>query len=72
MGDGENRLSDGGGDRGVDAGGTGDFDRAMEFLVRHPAAAEKLISHVYPMAQVEQAFATARIPEGSMKVVLSL
>ena len=53
-------------------GGTGDFDRAMEFLVRHPAAAEKLISHVYPMAQVEQAFATARIPEGSMKVVLSL
>lgn len=53
-------------------GGTGDFDRAMEFLVKYPEAASKLISHVYAMDEVEQAFATARIPEGSMKVVLSL
>lgn len=53
-------------------GGTGDFDRAMEFLVKCPEAARKLISHVYPMCEAEQAFATARIPEGSMKVVLSL
>lgn len=53
-------------------GGTGDFDRAMDFLTRYPASAEKLISHVYPIAEAEAAFATARNPEGSMKVVLSL
>jgi len=53
-------------------GGTGDFDRAMEFLVKYPAVAGKLISHVYPMNQVEQAFITAKVPDGSMKVVLSL
>lgn len=53
-------------------GGTGDFDRAMEFLVQYPEAAGKLISHVYPMREAEQAFATARVAEGSMKVVLSL
>ncbi|MGM9659463.1 MAG: zinc-binding dehydrogenase [Faecousia sp.] len=53
-------------------GGTGDFERAMEFLVKHPRSAEKLISHVFSAAQAEEAFATARNPEGSMKVVLSL
>ena len=53
-------------------GGTGDFDRAMEFLVKCPESARKLISHVFPMDRVEEAFATARVPEGSMKVVLSL
>lgn len=53
-------------------GGTGDFDRAMEFLVSFPEAAGKLISHTFPMAQVGEAFATAQSPEGSMKVVLTL
>lgn len=53
-------------------GGTGDFDRSMEFLLQYPQAAEKLISHIYPMAQAEEAFSTAKNPEGSMKVVLSL
>lgn len=53
-------------------GGTGDFARAMEFLVSCPNAARKLISHTFPMAQVEEAFAVAQIPEGSMKVVLTL
>lgn len=53
-------------------GGTGDFERAMEFLVKHPQSAEKLISNVFSAAQAEEAFATARNPEGSMKVVLSL
>ena len=53
-------------------GGTGDFDRAMEFLVRYPDSARKLNSHVFPMEKVEAAFATARVPEGSMKVVLSI
>lgn len=53
-------------------GGTGDFPRAMEFLVSYPEAAEKLISHYYPMEEAPQAFATARIPEGTMKVVLTL
>ena len=48
------------------------FDRAMEFLVKCPESARKLISHVFPMDRVEEAFATARVPEGSMKVVLSL
>lgn len=53
-------------------GGTGDFDRAMEFLVSCPEAAAKLISHTFPMAQVDEAFSTAQLPEGSMKVVLTL
>ena len=53
-------------------GGTGDFGRAMEFIARFPASSEKLISHVYPVGQAAEAFATARNPEGSMKVVLSL
>ena len=53
-------------------GGTGDFDRAMEFLSKHPRSAEKLISHVFPVQQAEEAFATAQNPEGSMKVALSL
>ena len=53
-------------------GGTGDFERAMEFLVKYPKSAEKLISHVFPITQAEEAFATARNPEGSMKVVLSI
>lgn len=53
-------------------GGTGDFDRAMEFLVSFPEAASKLISHTFPMAQVEEAFASAQVPNGSMKVVLTL
>ena len=53
-------------------GGTGDFDRAMEFLVTFPEAASKLISHTFPMEQVAEAFATAQIPSGSMKVVLAL
>ena len=53
-------------------GGTGDFDRAMDFLARYPESAKKLISHVFPIDRVAEAFARARIPEGSMKVVLSL
>lgn len=53
-------------------GGTGDFDRAMEFLSKHPRSAEKLISHVFPVQQAEEAFAIAQNPEGSMKVALSL
>ena len=53
-------------------GGTGDFDRAMEFLVAFPESASKLISHTFPMAQVAEAFATAQVPSGSLKVVLAL
>lgn len=53
-------------------GGTGDFDRAMDFLLRYPEAAEKLISHVYPMDRAPEAFAVAGNPQESMKVVLSL
>ena len=53
-------------------GGTGDFDRAMEFLSKCPDSAKKLISHVFPMDRADEAFATARVPEGSMKVVLSV
>ncbi len=53
-------------------GGTGDFPRAMEFLCKNPASADKLISHYYPIGEAAQAFATARVPEGTMKVVLTL
>ena len=53
-------------------GGTGDFDRSMEFLRDYPHAAEKLISHTFPMTRATEAFSTARNPEESMKVVLSL
>lgn len=53
-------------------GGTGDFDRAMDFLLRYPEAAEKLISHVYPMARAPEAFAIAGNPRESMKVVVAL
>lgn len=53
-------------------GGTGDFPRAMEFLCKCPASADKLISHYLPIGQAAEAFATARIPEGTMKVVLKL
>ncbi|MGM9640217.1 MAG: zinc-binding dehydrogenase [Faecousia sp.] len=53
-------------------GGTGDFPRAMEYLCRFPESASKLISHYYPMSEAPQAFATARVPEGTMKVVLTL
>ena len=44
-------------------GGTGDFPRAMEFLCKNPASADKLISHYYPIGEAAQAFATARVPE---------
>ena len=53
-------------------GGTGDFPRAMDFLCRFPEAAQKLISHYIPMTKAPEAFATARNPEGTMKVVLTL
>lgn len=53
-------------------GGTGDFSRAMAFTAQHPQIASKLISHFFPMEEVDQAFATARNPEGTMKVVLTL
>lgn len=53
-------------------GGTGDFPTAMKFIHDFPEEARKLISHSYPMAQVREAFETARNPEESMKVVLDL
>jgi L-iditol 2-dehydrogenase len=53
-------------------GGTGYFDRAMELISRYPKETAKLISHYYPMAQVDDAFATAVKPDQSMKVVLTL
>ena len=58
--------------QGLRIGGTGDFPRAMEFLCKNPASADKLISHYYPIGEAAQAFATARVPEGTMKVVLTL
>lgn len=53
-------------------GGTGDFPRAMEFLAKCPEAADKLVSHYFPMSEAAEAFATARVPEGTMKVVLTV
>lgn len=53
-------------------GGTGDFDRSMEFISRCPEVASKLISHTFPAKEAPEAFATARVPEGTMKVVLAL
>lgn len=53
-------------------GGTGDFPRAMEFLCKFPASADKLISHYFPITEAPEAFERARIPEGTMKVVLTL
>lgn len=53
-------------------GGTGDFPRAMEFLCKCPDSADKLISHYFPIAEAPQAFETARHPDGTMKVVLTL
>ena len=53
-------------------GGTGDFPTAMNFIKEYPEEAEKLISHYYPMEDVESAFEVARKPEESMKVVLEL
>lgn len=53
-------------------GGTGDFAAAMEFIREFPEEAGKLISHYYPMEEVEAAFVMARKPDESMKVVLEL
>ncbi len=53
-------------------GGTGDFDRAMEFIATYPETASKLISHYYPMNQADEAFKIAEVPEGTMKVVLTI
>ncbi len=53
-------------------GGTGHFNRAMEFIARYPDTASKLISHYYPIDRADEAFKTAGVPEGTMKVVLTL
>lgn len=53
-------------------GGTGDFKTAMEFIRSFPEEAGRLISHYYPVEEVETAFVTARKTDISMKVVLEL
>jgi len=53
-------------------GGTGHFDKAMEFISKYPETASKLISHYYPIEKADDAFKTAGTPEGTMKVVLTL
>lgn len=53
-------------------GGTGCFDRAMEFIQTYPEDAQKLISHYFPIKKSSDAFATATNPNESMKVVLTL
>lgn len=53
-------------------GGTGDFPTAMKFIKEFPEEARKLISHYYPIEEIEAAFTMARNPDESMKVVLKL
>lgn len=53
-------------------GGTGDFQTAMDFIMRYPEEAVKLISHYFHIDDMDHAFATASKPDSSMKVVLSL
>jgi threonine dehydrogenase-like Zn-dependent dehydrogenase len=53
-------------------GGTGHFDRAMDFIRRYPKEAGKLISHHYPISDAEAAFKTAMRPDEAMKVVFDI
>lgn len=53
-------------------GGTGDFPMAMKFIADYPEKAKLLISHYFPMDEIENAFLMARKPDESMKVVLEI
>ncbi len=49
------------------------LDRAQEYLLLHPETAEHIVTHVFPITQVERAFATAMSPRpGQRKVVLEV
>jgi threonine dehydrogenase-like Zn-dependent dehydrogenase len=53
-------------------GGTGDFDKAISFIMNYPNEAKKLISHHFSVDDVSKAFETAMKPEEAMKVVLKI
>lgn len=53
-------------------GGTGNFDKALDFLCKYPQYAEMLISQHFPISEFEAAFETACDPEKSMKIVFDL
>jgi threonine dehydrogenase-like Zn-dependent dehydrogenase len=51
-------------------GGTGDFSRALEFVLDHPEAARHLITHQVPFEEADRAFQLAQDRRNSMKVLI--
>lgn len=51
-------------------GGTGDFDRTLQFALEHPAAARHLITHQLPFEEYERAFQLAQDRQNTMKVLI--
>jgi threonine dehydrogenase-like Zn-dependent dehydrogenase len=51
-------------------GGTGDFEQALAFSLKHPGQAQKLISHRVPFEDYDRAFDLALDRRGSRKVLV--
>ena len=51
-------------------GGTGEFDRVLEFVAGYPELASQLVSHRVPFDEADRAFALASDRGRSMKVLL--
>jgi L-iditol 2-dehydrogenase len=53
-------------------GGTGEFEQALDFSLRHPDLAQKLITHRVPFEEYVRAFDLALDRRGSRKVLIHL
>ena len=51
-------------------GGTGEFERVLDFSLRHPDVAGQLITHRLPFEACDQAFAQAMDRKNAMKVLI--
>ena len=51
-------------------GGTGEFERVLDFSLRHPDLARQLITHHVPFEQVDRAFELAMDRRNAMKVLV--